>query len=136
VRFRVKIGNNLSEQRETSVGLRKGVALSFNLALGEVITDSQIETKGTVLIKVPKFFLTLMIPTDALKETINKLAKSRVMRLTVNRRKTYYIEVTKKPTNTKKLKLYDQEYEWVKEFKYLGTVLTATEIRQRIIMDN
>jgi hypothetical protein len=47
----------------------------------------------------------------------------------------------KKPTNTKLLKIDDQEYEWVKGFKYLETVLTeyndiTTEIKQRRIMAN
>jgi len=82
-----------------------------------------------------------MISIDALKETIKKLMKvAWVMRLTINLQKTYDME-QKKPTNTKNLKLYDQEYERVKEFKYLGTNLTEdndilTEIQQRIIMDN
>ena len=83
-----------------------------------------------------------MISTDALKETIKKLVKvARIVRLTINLQKTYYMEVTKKTTNTKKLNLYDQDYERVKEFNCLGTILTehnniATEIKERIIMDN
>jgi len=145
VRFRIKIENNLSDQFQTSVGLRQGDALScilFNLALGKVIRESQIETKGTVLTKVPRYLLTQMISTDALKETIKKLVKvARIVRLTINLQKTYYMEVTKKTTNTKKLNLYDQDYERVKEFNCLGTILTehnniATEIKERIIMDN
>lgn len=100
VRFRVKIENNLSEQSETSVGLRQEDAVScmpFNLALGKVIRDSQIETKGTVLIKVSRYLLTQMISIDALKETIMKLMKvARVVRLAINLRKTYYMELTKK----------------------------------------
>jgi len=88
VRIRVKIVNNLSEQFETLVGLRQGGALScilLNFALGKVIRDSQIETKGTVLIKVPRYLLTRMISTDVLKETIMKLVKvARIMRLTIN----------------------------------------------------
>ena len=145
MRFRIKIENNLSDQFQTSVGLRQGDALScilFNLALGKVIRESQIETKGTVLTKVPRYLLTQMISTDALKETIKKLVKvARIVRLTINLQKTYYMEVTKKTTNTKKLNLYDQDYERVKEFNCLGTILTehnniATEIKERIIMDN
>ena len=62
------------------------------------------------------------------------------MSLTINLQKTYYVEV-KKPTNTKKFKLYAKEYERVREFKYLRTILTedndiATEIKQRLVMDN
>ena len=39
------------------------------------------------------------------------------------------------------LKIYDQEYERVKEFKYLGTILSEdkfiiTKIKQWIIMEN
>jgi len=51
VRCRIKIQNNLSEQFETAVGLKQqGEALSciiFNLALEEVVRDSNIVTKGT-----------------------------------------------------------------------------------------
>ena len=43
---------------------------------------------------------------------------------TNNIQKTKYIEVTKKPTDTKMLKIGDQEYERVKEFKCLGLILT------------
>jgi len=35
-----------------------------------------------------------------------------------------YMEVTRKPTNTKMLELGKQEYDRVKEFRYLGTILT------------
>jgi hypothetical protein len=71
-----------------------------------------------------------MISIGALKETITKLMKV-----------TYYMQVTKKPTNTKKLKLYEQEYEGVKECMYPGIILTGdndipAEIKQRIVMDN
>jgi len=54
--------------------------IRFNLALGKVITDPQIETKGTVLIKVPRYLLTQMKSTYALNETVKKLVKvARVM---------------------------------------------------------
>jgi hypothetical protein len=70
---------------------------TFNLALGKVIRDSQIETKVTVPIKVPRYVLIQMISIDALKKTIKKLMKvAWVMRLTINLQKTYYMEVTKK----------------------------------------
>jgi hypothetical protein len=63
------------------------------------------------------------------------------MGLTVNMQKTKYMEVTKRPTNTKMIVTGNQQYERVKEFKYLGTTLTedndtSTEIKQRIIMAN
>jgi phosphohistidine swiveling domain-containing protein len=38
--------------------------------------------------------------------------------------KKKYMEVTRKPTNNEMLKFDDQEYERVKEFKYLGTIVT------------
>jgi hypothetical protein len=61
------------------------------------------------------------------------------MGLTVNMPKTKYFEVNKQPTNTEMLKLDSQEYERVKEFKYLRTIFTeendiTTEIKQLIIM--
>jgi len=60
-----------------------------------------------------------------------------VMGLTINMQKTKYMEITKEPTNTKMLKTDDQEYGRVKEFKYLGTILTedndmTTEIKHQI----
>jgi hypothetical protein len=67
---------------------------------------------------------------------MKKLLKSaQVMGRTVNMQKTKYMVVTKRPTNTKMLKIDNQEYERVKEFKYLGTVLTedyytTTKIKQ------
>jgi hypothetical protein len=51
------------------------------------------------------------------------------------------MEVTKRPTNSKMIVIDNQQYERVKEFKYLGTTLTedngtSTEIKQTIIMAN
>ena len=45
------------------------------------------------------------------------------------------------PSNTKMLKTDDQEYESVKEFKYLGTIITegndvTADTKHRIIMAN
>jgi hypothetical protein len=71
---------------------------------------------------------------------MKKLMKAaQVMGLTVNMQKIKYMEVTKRPTNTRTLIIHDHQYEGVKEFKYLGTTLTedndiSTEIKQRIIM--
>jgi hypothetical protein len=66
---------------------------------------------------------------------------AQVMGLIVNMQKTKCMGVTKRPKSTKMLKTDDQEYEGVKEFKYLETILTddnysTTEIKQRIIMAN
>jgi len=133
------------------VGLRQGDALScilFNLALEKVIKDSEIETKGTTYNKSSQ---TLAYTDDivtggrsieALKETMKKSTKTaQVMGLTINMQKTKYMEVTKKPTNTQMLKTDDQEYGWVKEFKYLGTILTedndmTTEIKHQVTLAN
>jgi len=38
--------------------------------------------------------------------------------------KKKYMKVKRKPTNNKMLKFDDQEYERLKEFKYLGTIVT------------
>jgi hypothetical protein len=61
--------------------------------------------------------------------------------VTVSTRKIKYMAVTKNPTDTKMLKIQEQEYERIEEFEYLGTILTedndvTTEINQRIIMAN
>jgi hypothetical protein len=49
--------------------------------------------------------------------------------------KTKYMAVTERPADTKMLKINDQRYERIKEFKYIGTILTEnnyiiTEIKQ------
>jgi len=79
---------------------------------------------------------------EALKEIMKKSMKTaQVMGLTINMQKTKYMEVTKKPTNAEMLKTDDQEYGKVKEFKYLGTILTedndmTTEIKHQITIAN
>lgn len=78
---------------------------------------------------------------EALKETMKEVMKAaRVVGLTINMHNTKYMEVTKK-TKAKMLKIDDQEYERVKEFKYLGTSRLeeydlTTEMKQRITMTN
>jgi hypothetical protein len=51
------------------------------------------------------------------------------------------MEVTKMPSDSKNLKVDDQEFESVREFKYLGSTQIednniTTEIKQRIVMAN
>jgi hypothetical protein len=71
---------------------------------------------------------------------MKKLTKAtQVMGLTVSMRKTKYMEVTKRPTDSKRIVIGNQQYERVKEFRYLRTTLTednniSTEIKQRIIV--
>jgi sorting nexin-29 len=108
----------------------------------------EIETKGTIYNKSTQILayaddiVIVGRSTYALKETMKKLMKAaQVMGLTVNMQKTKYMEVTKRPRNTKLLVIGNQQYERVKEFKYLGITLTednniSTEIKQRIIMAN
>ena len=73
---------------------------------------------------------------------MKKLMKANwVMKLRVNMHNKIYMEVTKKPANTKMLKTDDQQHERVKEVKYLGKTLTeendrSTEIKEQIIMAN
>jgi sorting nexin-29 len=130
VRCRVKIHNNLSEQSDTSIGLRQGDALScilFNLALEKIVSDSEIETKGTIYNKSTQIlaYADDIVTVGRSTDTLKKLMKAtQVMGLTVNTQKTKYVEVTKRPTNTKMLIIGNQQYERVKEFKYLGTTLT------------
>jgi sorting nexin-29 len=98
MRCRVKIHNNLLKQCDTSTGLRQGDALScilFNLALETVITDSEIETKGTIYNKSTQILayaddiVVVGRSTYALKETMKKLMKAaQVIGLTVNMQKT------------------------------------------------
>ena len=106
------------------MGLRLEDALScilFNLALENVIRNSEIETKGTTHNKSTQILaytddiVTVGRPIEALKETMKKSMKTaEVMGLTINTQKTKYMAVAKKPTKTKMLKTDDQEYGRVK----------------------
>jgi hypothetical protein len=63
--------------------------------------------------------------TGVLKETIINFSKAaKEMGLTINLQKPKYMEVTKRSTHSKMLKVDDQEFERVGEFKYLGSTLT------------
>jgi hypothetical protein len=115
--------------------------------LEKVIRDSGIETKGTIYNKTIQILAyaddIVLVGRNigVLKEAIKNLSKSeKEMGLTINLQKTKYMEVTKKPTNLRMLKVDDQEFERVREFKYLGSTLTednkiTTEIKLRIIME-
>jgi hypothetical protein len=46
------------------------------------------------------------------------------MRITINLKKTKYMEVTRRPINSRMLEVGDQEFERVRKFKYLGSTLT------------
>jgi hypothetical protein len=77
-----------------------------------------------------------------LKETVKNLSKAeKEMGLTINLHKTKYMGETKKPTNLRMLKVDEQEFERVREFKYLVSTLTednniTIEIKLRIVMAN
>jgi hypothetical protein len=63
--------------------------------------------------------------TGVLKEAIRNFSKSaKEMGLTINLQNTKYMEVTKRPTNSRKLKVDDQEFERLTELKYLESTLT------------
>jgi hypothetical protein len=144
--FHTLLKKNKTKQNKTNKTSDMPVLL-FNLTLEKVVRDSEIETKGTAYNKSTQILayahdiVIVGRSTDALRETLKKLMKAaQVMGLTVNMQKTKYMEVTKRPTNTKMI-IGNQQYERVKEFKYLGTTLTAdndisTEIKQRIITAN
>jgi hypothetical protein len=60
---------------------------------------------------------------------LKKLIKaSKIMSLAVNAEKTKYIVVTRGPEDSSKLKVGNNEFEQVKEFKYLGVTLNNKNI--------
>jgi hypothetical protein len=80
--------------------------------------------------------------TDVLKEAIINLSKAvKEMGLTINLQKAKYMEVTKRLTDWRMLEVDDQQFERVREYKYLGSTVTeenniTIEIEQRILMTN
>jgi sorting nexin-29 len=117
VKCRVKMQNNLSEPFGT---LRQGdtlLCILFNLALEKMIRDSGIETKGTVYNKTIQILAyaddIVLVERNigVLKEAIKNLSKAaKELGLTINLQKNKYMEVTKKPTNLRMLKVDDQEF--------------------------
>jgi hypothetical protein len=88
-----------------SLNKKKGDVIScilLNVALEKVISDFEVETKGTVCNKSTQTLAykgdtaTVGRSVDALEETVRKLMKaSQVMGLTINKQKTKYMAVKK-----------------------------------------
>lgn len=151
VQCRVKITRWLSDPFDSARGLRQGDALScllFNVALEKAIRDSGIIVTGTILKKSVQLLayaddIVIVGRTiTALREAASSLIEAaRVIGLNVNERKTKYMEITKKKTNTRTFEIEEYTFERVNSFKYLGSLLTqdnssTAEIKARISMAN
>jgi hypothetical protein len=112
-----------------------------------VVRDSRIETKGTIYNKTLQILacaddiVLVERVTGVLKEAIiNPSEAAKEMGLKVNPQKSKYTEVTKRRTNSRMLKMDDQESERVTEFKYHGSTLKedniTSETEHRILMAN
>jgi hypothetical protein len=110
-----------------------------------VIRDLGKETKYKKIIQILAYADDIVLVgrnIGVLKEAIKNLSKAaKEMGLTINLQKTKCMEVTKKPSFLRMLKVNDQEFERVREFKYLGSTITednniATEIKLRTVMAN
>jgi hypothetical protein len=100
---RVKTFNGITESFETKKGLRQGdvlLCLLFNLALQEVIAETSLDTRGTILHKPLQILAyaddvaTIGRYERTVKESYVKLKKAAPqMGLTINEEKTRYMEV-------------------------------------------
>lgn len=151
VKCRIKIMSHLSEPFYTEKGLRQGDSLScllFNLALEKAVRDAEINTSGTILQRTVQLLafaddIDIIGRTkQAVVEAFTSLenAASR-MGLTINEDKTKYMISTNKTINRDPLKINNYTFENVKQFKYLGTIISTDndlriEIKSRLAMAN
>ena len=151
VSCRVKILSSLSEPFFTEKGLRQGDSLScllFNIALEKAIRDSGINTNGTILqrtIQLLAFADDIDIIGRTKSSVINAFvaleSAAKEMGLVINADKTKFLISTNNSPDLSPLKIGNYTFETVKQFTYLGTLISSSndlkiEINNRIFKAN
>jgi hypothetical protein len=120
----------------------------FYLRALEKVRDSGTEPNGTIhnkTIRILAYTDDIVLGrrfTGILEETtINLCKRAKEMGLNNEFAKPKYMEVTKMPSNLRKLKVDEQKFERVRELRCLGSTVTEgnniiTKIKQRIVMAN
>jgi len=139
VQCSVRIQSHLSEPISITCGVRHGdklACLLFNIALGKVIRDSGIQTRGTIFFKTAQILayandIDIMARTTlALNEAFLNLEKSaRNMGLVINQEKTVYMYSGKDTTLHQDFAIGNYVFQRVDNFKYLGTMVNKMNNR-------
>ena len=153
VRTKVRIRNNLSEEFETTDGLRQGdglAALYVNIVLEKVIRESGVETSGTIFRKLSQLLgyaddLDLIgRNVEIVKENYTRIEeKGAEFGLKVSEKKTKYMTTSLsdgRPTNHT-LEVNGKHFETVDSFIYLGSQVNSDnnigeEVRRRVTLGN
>ena len=151
VKCRIKVMSQLSEPFYTEQGLRQGDSLScllFNLALEKAVRDSELNTSGTVLQRTVQL-LAFADDIDIIGRTKRAVVEAFVrlesaakkMGLAINEDKTKFMIATNKTIDMSPLRIDNYTFETVKQFKYLGTIISSNndimiELKNRIYMAN
>ncbi|XP_073972976.1 uncharacterized protein [Rhodnius prolixus] len=148
----VRVQADLSEKFMPNKGLRQGDALAcllFNLALEKAVRDSGIQASGTLLNKTAQL-LAFADGIDIIAKSMNAVIEAflalemeaRRLGLVVNEAKTKYVPTGYSSTvQEQQLKIAHYKFETVKEFGYLGSLVSSEnqeslEIKRRIMAAN
>ena len=146
---KVRIEGELSESCLIGRGVRQGCPLSpllFNIYIEELVQEAMENTDegvkvGGVLVKALRFAddqAMLAGSQKGLQEVMDKLTQvSEKYGMRINTKKTKVMVISKKEGKRVEIKVYGQNIEQVKEFSYLGSLITTDarcnkEIRRRI----
>ena len=149
---RVKIGKCLSDNFKLHKGIRQGDALApllFNVVLEIAVRKSYVETAGTIFTKCNQIIayaddvVIMGRRLDDVKDTFVALEEqTKKFGLIINENKTKLMTVSKKAfRENQNLVIQTYSFEVVKEFTYLGTLITNNnelrpEIEKRIFNAN
>jgi len=142
---RVRVGKNVSDRFPISNGLRQGDALSpllFNFALKYAIRRVQVKENGLKLngthqlLAYADYVYLLEGSVHTLKENTEALVpNTREIGLEVSADETKYKVISRDQNagQNHSVRIDNSTFEWVEEFKYLGTNLTIqNSIREEI----
>jgi hypothetical protein len=141
--IKVKIQGNMSPGSEMMVRLRQGDAFStllFNLCMEKVIRNVKTNPGGTIFNRTRQCLLyahDVVVLGLAVKHTAEALEDMTTVAsqvgLTINVSKTKYMINRKKNGNEpEEIEINGQKYENVEMFKYLGSLITNTNIEAEI----
>jgi len=148
---KVKIQNKTSNAFQVRFGVRQGDSLSsilFNLALEKVIRSIKTNPGGTIMNRLSQHLAyaddvnLIARNKSTLKELFTALEMAaNDFGLKINEDKTKYMTTNLDDTSESKFEIHNYKFELVKEFKYLGSIISnkggsQTDIRARLLAAN
>lgn len=149
VRCQVRIQSDCSQEFPSNKGLRQGDGLAcllFNLALEKTVRDAGIQTQGTIFSRMVQVLgfaddvdVVARSKAALVEATLNLIRAASSMGLCINEEKTKYMYTG--PGDDSPLVVGPYIFEKVKEFTYLGSLMTshndmAAEIRKCLTAAN